>query len=299
MILVSGGTGFVGSAIVRALLAKGEKVAVLGRDAAKIRSVIGWEVDAREADVRNPDALREAMREIDVVVNAVQFPTMPIEVKRRGWTFEEVDLRGTCNQVDAASAAGVRRFVYLSGVGAEENAERHWFRTKWQAEQYVRQSNMEWSIVRPTWVYGPNDNSLNRILGFGNYLPFIPLFGDGNNEMQPVFVEDVGWVAAEAATRQQAVGKVIELGGPDVMTFNDVINTALEVMGRKRPILHQPVFVGKVAGACASILPRPPLTPDAVEFIIQPAVADNTVLEETLAPKLTPLREGLETYLKK
>jgi uncharacterized protein YbjT (DUF2867 family) len=121
MILVSGGTGFVGSAVVKYLLDRGEEVAVLGRDASKIRSVFGH-VEARQADVREPTSLQQAMQGIDVVVNAVQFPTSPIEVPGRGWTFEAVDYRGTVNQIEAAKAAGVRRFVYVSGVGARPSS---------------------------------------------------------------------------------------------------------------------------------------------------------------------------------
>jgi NADH dehydrogenase len=297
MILVAGGTGLVGSAIVRCLLDKGEEVAVLGRDAAKTRQMFGERVQARQADVRDPEALRSAMQGIDVVVNAVQLPTSPIEVPRKGWTFQETDYRGTVNQVDAAKAAGVRRFVYLSGVGAAADASKHWFRFKHQAEEHLRASGLEWVVIRPTWVYGPRDHALNRLLGFTKYLPFLPLFGDGEQAMQPVFVDDVGRVAAEAATRPEAANQLFELGGPEVLSMNDVLKTAMDVAGRRRPILHQPMFVGKIAGTLAGVLPTPPLSADAVDFIAAPAVADTANLERVLAPRLTPLREGLQTYL--
>ncbi len=137
MILVSGGTGFVGSAVVKYLLDSGEEVAVLGRDASKIRSEFS-RVEPRQADVREPSTLTQAMEGIDVVVNTVQFPTSPIEVPRKGWTFEAIDYQGTVNQIEAAKAAGVRRFVYVSGVGAGPNAEKHWFRYKYQAEQHLQ-----------------------------------------------------------------------------------------------------------------------------------------------------------------
>jgi len=298
MILVAGGTGFVGSAVVRELRQRGEVVAVLGRDARRIRDRFGADVEAREADVRQPAALAEAVRGADAVVNAVQFPNSPIENKRRGWTFEEVDLNGTRHLVDAARAAGVKRFVYVSGIGAAPEAARHWFRFKWQAEQYVAASGLDWVVVRPTWVYGPNDNSLNRLLRFGRFLPFIPTFGNGKQAMQPVFIDDVARVIADAVLRPEAKNRLFELGGPEVMTMDDVLKTALSVMGKRRPILHQPVFVGKLLGRLASLLPSPPLTADAVEFIVTPAVADNSLVEEVLKPALTPLREGLSTYLK-
>jgi NADH dehydrogenase len=297
MILVSGGTGFVGSAIVAELMKRGEPVAVLGRDAAKARNAFAEPVEVREADVTKPQTLQAAMAGIDTVVNAVQFPTSPIEVPRKGWTFEQVDFQGTVNQVDAAKSAGVRRFVYVSGVGAADNAEKHWFRFKWLAEEHLRNSGLEWAIIRPTWVFGPRDHALNRLIGFTNFLPFLPLFGDGRQPMQPVFVDDVGRVVADAATKPEAANQLFELGGPEVMSMNDVLKTALAVKGRKRPILHQPMFVGKAIGSVARFLPTPPLTPDAVEFIAAPAVADDADLRRVLNTELTSLRDGLRTYM--
>ena len=297
MILVSGGTGFVGSAIVDELLRRGEAVAVLGRSASKVRERFGDRVAAREGDVREPATLSAAMDGVDVVVNAVQFPNSPIENRRKGWTFEEVDLKGTRHQVDAAKAAGVRRFVYVSGVGAARDADRHWFRFKWEAEKYLQDSGLEWCIVRPTWVYGPGDVSLNRFVGFARRLPFVPMFGDGEQAMQPVFIDDVARVVADAASRPEAAARLFELGGPDVMSMNDVIATALDVAAKPKRVLHQPEFVGKAMGSLLSALPSPPLSADAIQFITSPAVADNTAVIEALHPRLTPLREGLATYL--
>ncbi len=299
MILVAGGTGFVGSAVVRELLRRGEKVAVVGRDAARTRARFGAGVDARAADVREAAGLASAFSAVDVVVNAVQFPNSPIENRRKGWTFEEVDLKGTKNQVDAAKQAGVRRFVYLSGVGAAPDAARHWFRFKWEAEQHLINSGLEWVVIRPTWVFGPDDSSLNRILGFGRFLPFIPTFGNGKQAMQPVFIDDVGRVTADCALKPEAANQLFELGGPDVMTMDEVFKAALAAMGRRRPILHQPVMAGKLIGRVAGALPSPPLTADSVEFITAAAVADNANLERVLNARLTPLKEALATYLGK
>lgn len=298
MILVSGGTGFVGSAIVRELLARGADVAVLGRDAAKIRETFGERVEAREANVREPQTLAAAMRGIDVVVNAVQFPGSPVENRRKGWTFEEIDLKGTRHQVDAARAAGARRFVYLSGVGASKESDRHWFRYKWEAESYRRSSGLEWVIVRPTWVYGPDDVSLNRFLAFAKVLPFVPMFGNGEQMMQPIYVDDIGRIGADAALKPEAANELFEAGGPDQLSMNDVVRTALEVRGKKRMILHQPAAIGKALGTVASALPGARLSADTVAFITEPAIADNARLIEVLHPRLTPLRDGLATYLR-
>ncbi|MDP9237108.1 MAG: NAD(P)H-binding protein [Chloroflexota bacterium] len=297
MILVSGGTGFVGSAIARELLRRGEKVAVLGRDAEKIRKRFDGQVEARAGDVRDPSTLATAMQGVDIVINAVQFPGSPIERRSKGWTFEEVDLKGTRHQVDAAKTAGAHRFVYVSGAGASREADKHWFRYKWEAEKYLQDSGLEWVVVRPTWIFGPGDVSLNRFLGLGKMLPVIPMFGSGKQDMQPVFIDDVGRAVADAALKPEAANRLFEIGGPEVVSMNDVVKTALSVQGKQRPLLHQPVAIGKLLGSVASMLPGAPLSADAIDFITEPATADNTAVQEVLHVRLTPLREGLATYL--
>lgn len=300
MILVAGGTGFIGAAIVRELMRQRfAPVAVLSRVPSKVsRRFPEFTLEARGGDVTDPASLPGALQGIETVINCVQFPTSPIEIPRKGWTFENVDYRGTVNLVEAAKAAGVKRFVYLSGVGAAPDADRHWFRFKWQAEEAVRSSGIPYTILRPTWVYGPEDVALNRFLGFAKFLPFIPTFGNGKQLMQPVFVEDVGKAVVACLQTPAAVDQTFEIGGPEVMTMDEVIRTALEVAGKRRFILHQPVFVGKVLGRLASVLPNPPLSADAVDFITHSAVADNGPLLAALGIRLTPLREGLASYLR-
>lgn len=298
MIIVSGGTGFVGSAVVHELLRRGSKVAVLGRDLAKTRSRFhGQAVDTRQGDVRDKDSLRAAFNGAETVVNAVQFPNSPIENKRKGWTFEQFDYQGTLNQLEAAKAAGVQRFIYISGVGAAPDAEEHWFRLKWQAEEAIRQSGIAHVIIRPTWVYGREDVALNRFVGFARRLPFVPMFGDGKQLMQPVFVNDLANLVASAVDKAEATGLTFEVGGPEVLSMNAVIEIALNVAGMRKPVLHQPVFVGKLLGSFLQFLPGPPLTRDAIDFITHEATADNSAMQRVFAPQLTTLEEGLSSYL--
>lgn len=298
MILVTGGTGFVGATAVRELARRGKPVAVLSRDADKVaRRFPGLALEARQGDVRDLTGLRAAFAGVEAVINCVQFPNSPIENKRRGYTFEQIDYLGTVNQLLAAREAGVRRFVYVSGAGAAPDAPKHWFVFKWRAEEAVRASGITHVILRPTWVYGREDAALNRFLGFARRLPFVPTFGDGQQLMQPLFVEDLAWLLADTLERAEADNQTFEAGGPERMSMDDVIRTALEVAGLRRPILHQPVALGKLLATFLQLLPGPPLTPDAIDFITGEAVADNAALERVFGPRLTPLREGLATYL--
>ena len=299
MILVAGGTGFIGAGIVRELRRRGQPVAVLTRETSRARKRFpDLDLQFREGDVRDPNTLKEAVRGAETVIGCQQFPNSPIENPSRRYTFEEVDARGTENLLEAAKAAGVRRYVYLSGTGAAPDAKYHWFRAKWRAETAVRDSGITYTILRPSWVYGPEDKALNRFLGMSRFLPFVPLVGNaGKQRLQPVFIDDVGRAVAEALIHPTADNQVFELGGPDVLTMKEIVRAALDVAGRRRLLLAAPKPMMKLLASLIQFAPGRPLTPDAVEFITMDALADPTRAEHVLGMRMTPLREGLATYL--
>ncbi len=299
MILVAGGTGFVGSGIVRELARRGRRVAVLTRSASQAKRFPGIEVEYREGDVNWPESLAAAMQGVEAVVGCQQFPNSPIEDPGRGYTFEKVDAEGTENLVRAAKAAGAGRYVYLSGAGAAPEG-RHWFRAKWRAETAVRESGLTYTILRPSWVYGPEDKSLNKFLGMSRFLPFVPLIGNaGKQRMQPVFIDDVGRAVAESLDNPAAANQLFDVGGPDVMSMTDVVRTALQVAGRRRLLLSSPKPLMKLFASVLQFAPGRPLTPDAVDFIAADALADPADIQQKLGLRATPLSEGLATYLGK
>jgi uncharacterized protein YbjT (DUF2867 family) len=299
MILIAGGTGFVGGGIVRELARRGKPVAVLTHSTARAKRFPGLDLDFREGDVTRPESLALAMHGVESVVGSQQFPNSPIENPSEGYTFEKVDAEGTENLVRAAKAAGVKRYVYLSGAGAAPEGP-HWFRAKWRAETAVRESGLTYTILRPSWVYGPEDRSLNRFLSMSRFLPFVPLIGNaGKQRMQPVFIDDVGRAVAESLDNPAAADQIFELGGPDVMSMTDVVRTALQVAGRKRLLLSSPKPVMKLVASVLQFAPGRPLTPDAVEFITGDALGDPAAIQRALGLRVTPLREGLATYLGK
>lgn len=298
MILVAGGTGFVGAGIVRELARRGKPVTVLSRNAEKAaKRFPGLAVEYREGDVTEPATLSAALAGFDAVVGCQQFPNSPIENPGKGYTFERVDAEGTENLVAAAKAAGVKQYVYLSGAGASPEG-RHWFQAKWRAETSVRESGLTYTILRPSWVYGPEDHALNRFLGMSRFLPFVPLIGAaGKQRMQPVFVDDVGRAVAESLDNPAAANQLFDLGGPEVMSMSDVVRTTLQVAGRKRLLISSPKPVMKLVASVLQFAPGRPLTPNAVDFITGEALADPTEIQQKLGLKVTPLRDGLATYL--
>jgi NADH dehydrogenase len=301
MILVAGGTGFLGSAIVRGLVSRGESVALLSHRPEEAASrFAGQGVEIRPGDARFAPSLAAAVRGVDTIVSCMQFPNFPVENAAHGETFEEVDARGNQRLVSAARTAAVRKYCYLSGVGAAPDGRYHWLRSKWRAEEAVRESGLIYTILRPSLVYGPGDHSLNRLAGVARRLPFLPVAGNGNQALQPVFVEDVATACLESIVGSSAANQTLEIGGPDVFTMDEVLKTMLEVMGEKKPLVHTPLTVLRAAGAIAELLPMRsrPLSRDAVTFISMDALADNGPLLSALPElRLTPLRDGLSTYL--
>ncbi len=295
-VLVAGGTGLLGREITRALLDAGHEATVASRSKPR-----GQRIDPRalwvEADVTKPAGLAEVLRGFDAVVDAVQFPNSPVENPKKGFTFERIDLGGTKNLADAAKAAGVPQFIGLSGVGAAENAPYHWLRYKWQEEQHIQTSGLNYTIFRPSWIYGPDDVSLNRFLGFAKWLPFIPVIGNGKTRINPLLVSDLAAHVTAAIANPNASNWVFEIGGPAVLTMDSVIRAALEASGKRRLMLHNPKPLMKLVASVLQHAPGRPLTPDAIEFITMDGIADTTALTQVFGLKLHSLQEGLATYL--
>jgi NADH dehydrogenase len=297
MILVAGGTGFIGSAAVRRLVAAGSDVAVMTAHPSKR----GGRIEAIGAravagDVTDAASLRRATRGADTVIQALTFPTFPVQKPRRGFTFEEFDHLGTERLARAAAQAGAARFVYVSGSGAAPDASKVWYRAKWGGEEAVRATGIDHVILRPSWLYGPEDRALNRFVAFARWAPFVPVIGHGRQRLQPVLVDDVAEAIVQAARPGGPVG-TFEIGGPEVLTMNEVLRALLEALGKRKPLLHFPAWMPKAAGFVLQVLPTPPLSPGAVDFLTGDALADVEPLIAAFHLELTPFREGLASYL--
>ncbi len=157
---------------------------------------------------------------------------------------------------------------------------------------------MTWVIFRVSWVFGPEDVSLNRFLRMSRFLPFVPMIGNPSKQrVQPVFVDDLARAVAEAVDSPAAANRLFEIGGPQALSMAELIRVALEVAGRRRFLLPAPKGLMKLTAAILQHLPGRPLTPDAVDFVTMDAIADPSEAQRVLGIQMTPLREALETYL--
>ncbi len=296
-IVVTGGTGFIGREVVERLLeVGGHEVSVTSRDPGR-SDPWGGRVRLVQAFAGDATSLGKAFARAEVVVHAIQFPNHPVENPAKGLTYLEVDGRGTVTAAKVAKAMGVRRFVYLSGAGAGQGRPQPWFQAKDMAEAAIREAGLEHALLRPSWIYGPRDRSMNRFVLFCRYLPVVPVIGDGTTPVYPIYVKDVARCVAEAAVREDAKALALELGGPERLTMDQIIHTVQSVLKKRRLLLHHPAKLMKLLVLPMQILPQPMLSPTAIDFITQEVDIDPKPAMAYFGFPFRRLEEGLRDYL--
>ncbi len=290
MILVTGGTGFVGPKIVHKLRTDGRDVRCLVRDRSRGREVASWGAEIVEGDVTDRASVEAAVAGCDVVVHLVA-----IIVGRRE-DFERVMEEGTRNVVDVAKAAGVRRFILMSALGTSDETRDlvPYYHAKWEMERAVRDSGLEHVIFRPSFVFGPDGGALQQFSRLARLSPVTPIVGSGKQRLQPIWVDDVAAYFAAAVDEPAAANRTFELGGPDVVTWNELWARLKRSRGLRRPSLHVPTSILRVQATVLERLPSPPVTRDQLTML---EAGDNVVSDssavETFRLPLVPLDEQL------
>jgi uncharacterized protein YbjT (DUF2867 family) len=278
LVVVFGGSGFIGSHLVRALAKRGKRVRVamrrphLGHELRVLGDV--GQVQLVQANVRYPESVARAVEGASAVVNLVG-----LLYEKGSQKFGAVQAEGARTIAEAAKATGIKRFVHVSAIGADANSRSAYGRTKAQAEHAVRMALPSAAILRPSIVFGPEDGFFNRFADMAKFSPFLPAIGGGKTRFQPVYVQDVADAIANALDREDAQGRTFELGGPQVYSFKELLNFITTTIERPRALLPLPFGVAGTMGAFADAAFRlypfagPPLTGDQVEMLKQ----DNVV----------------------
>jgi uncharacterized protein YbjT (DUF2867 family) len=299
IVALAGGSGFIGRAIARRLVAGGIHVRVLTRNPESAGARLNLpEVEFVGADIATPTTLTHALRGANAIVDAIQFEGYPVENPRRGLTFERIDYGGVVALIDAAKQAGVDRFIYVSGAAADEKSVHPGFRAKGQAERAIRESGLTYTIFRPSLVYGPEDKVVN---GLARALRFAPIFGvpgTGRQKVQPVLVDDLAACVMLALSGRGRNG-TYEIGGPELMTFDEMMRVIMDASHHRRPLFHIPEGVMRAAGTVLEKLPTPLLSRDAVTFVTADNACDNKPLVDEFGINLTPARIGMSYLAKK
>ncbi len=289
-VLVTGGTGFVGPHIVSAIVAAGHDVRVLERKPGTWQRAGLPSQEAVQGDMTDAASLRRAVEGQDVVVHLVAI----IAGKRQ--EFERIMEQGTRHLVTAAKEAGVQRFVLMSALGTTEETKDlvPYYHAKWDMEQTVKASGLEYVIFRPSFVFGREGGTLKVFRRIAKLAPVTPIVGPGTERIQPIWVDDVAAYFAAAIDKPEAANRTFELGGPDTVTWNELWSRLKQALGNRRPSVHIPFGLMRLQAAVTERLPKAPITRDMLKML---AAGDNVVTNsdavDTFKLPLVPLDEML------
>jgi uncharacterized protein YbjT (DUF2867 family) len=276
VILVTGGSGFVGPKVVHALRAAGKDVRCLVRRPDKEQTLKSWGCELVQGDMTDADSLRRAVEDCDTVVHLVAI------IVGKPDDFRRIMEQGTRDLVAAAKEAGARRFVLMSALGTSEETKDlvPYYHAKWDMEQTIKGSGLEHVIFRPSFVFGRDGGVLPMFIRQVRWSPVTPIVGSGDNRLQPIWVDDVAAYFARGVDEPAAANQTFELGGPDVVTWNGLYERIQHVLGKRRATVHLPFGLVRVGATVAELLPSPPVTRDQLAMLEH---GDNVVTNDAAA----------------
>jgi uncharacterized protein YbjT (DUF2867 family) len=275
-VAVTGANGFVGRHVIARLLVGGHDVRALISErpgAEKELPSSGEKLDVRRADVRRPESLRGAFDGIEAVVHTVAVPT------ERKQKFAEVNVAGVAHVVAEARRAGVGRIVHMGALGADPASPYPYLKSKGEGEALVIASGIAYVVLQPSLLFGEGDDFFPR-LAFSLMFPVVPVPGDGNARFQPVHVEDIAKALVAAVERREISG-VHQIGGPEPVTYDEMLAETMRATGKRRPTIHVPVLLMKPpAVVMGLVMPDPPVTVAQLDLL----AVDNTPRRNALEP---------------
>lgn len=277
-ILVTGAAGFLGNNVVRRLAEQGKPVRAMVRNvdkAEKRLADVKDKIEIVQGDVADREGLKTLMRDVSTVIHLVA-----IALEKGGQTYEAVNYQGTVNVVDAAQAAGVPRFIYMSQNGADPNHFSRFLRSKGRAQEYVASSGLQWTALRPSVIFGTQDEFFNSIARMVRLTPLVfPNIGGGTAQFQPVSVHDVAEATVRCVDNDDTIGKAFPLGGLEVLTLKEIEQRILKAMGTNRILIPGPTWLLKPAVfVMEKVLPGSPVSTTLLELLKVPNIVSDNAL---------------------
>jgi uncharacterized protein YbjT (DUF2867 family) len=286
-ILVTGGTGVIGEGAIPELIARGHSVRLLSRNAEE--DARQWKgVEAFPGNVSDPETLRGAADQCDAILHIAGIVAeTPPDV-----TFAKVNVEGTRHILDEAQRAGATRFIFVSSLGADIG-KSDYHRSKREAEELVRSSPLQWTIVRPGNVYGPGDEVISTMLKMVRALPAIPLIDGGDQKFQPIWHEDLAKILAGVVERGDLAGEVLEAAGSDITTMRELIEQFGEITGRSPVKIPLPMALVQWTSRLGSMLVEMPVDDNKLTMLGETNVVRGRSAAEVVGVETTPLPDGL------
>jgi uncharacterized protein YbjT (DUF2867 family) len=293
-IFVTGGTGFVGREIVRQLHGIGHRVRCLVRDVERAKAVLPSSVALHPGDLSDPESLADGVKGCQSVIHLVG-----IIVEKGRSTFERVHVQGTQDMVRAAARGEIRQFIHMSALGSRDDAPSRYHQTKYRAEQIVKGSGMDWTIFRPSVIFGPGDRFVNLLARIIQSSPVVPVIGRGETKIQPISVRNVASCFALAVGNPVSYQEIYELGGPQRLTYMQVYQIISNILEKKKKSIHIPISLIK-PGALISelLLPRPPITREQLKLLQEDNICDSINAIRDFNLEFQGFEEGVREFLK-
>ena len=296
-ILVTGASGFVGRHLSQQLCQQGHRVLALSRQGsmpAELCQHSPGSIEALRGDVVSGEGLAEAMQHAQAVVHLVGI----IEERGSEVTFEKVHVEGTRNVVSAAREADIERFVQMSALGVREDSESRYLSSKARAEALVQESQLAWTIFRPSLIFGLGDDFFGRVLkNLVSAAPIVPQIGDGHFPFRPVWVGDVTAAFSQALFEAASIGQSYDLVGPQEYSFRELLELMQRALKQNKPIIPVPLSLMKLAVPMMQILPKPPITRDQFLMLLEGSTADPSKAQQAFALPMRTLPETLPDIL--
>jgi len=291
-IFISGATGFVGGHLCKELLARGHTLRLLSHNT---KTAASGGVEFFGGDVTTAADCATGAAGCDAVVNLVGIIR---EFPQRGVTFERLHVEATRNMLAAAEQNGIRRYLQMSALGSRPAAVSGYHRSKYQAEELVVASGLDYTIFRPSLIFGPKDAFVNMLAGFIRSFSVVPVIGDGKYRMQPIAADDVARCFAIALEKPETVGKAYNLCGPDRLNYLEIVDVVAKVLGRHFILkMKNPLLLMQFVTPILEQFPFYPVTSDQITMLLEESICDGS-WHETFGFKPIGFEEGIRTYLK-
>jgi uncharacterized protein YbjT (DUF2867 family) len=295
MILITGGTGFVGSHLIKRLRMNDITVRAVVRSPERAQALKNLGVDVVPGELSDSNSLEKAASGCERVVHLVG-----IIQESAGATFQSVHVDGTRNVLNSAKKAGVRHFFFQSALGTRPGAKSAYHKTKWEAEELVRAGSIPFTILRPSLIYGPGDQFTIRLSETIRLSPVLPIVGSGKSKIQPIYIDDVVSCIEKALTSDSYMNEMYEIGGPEQLTYEEITVAIAKALGVRRPKFHVPLhFLKTAARVLEAVHPRPPLTVDQLNMLQEDNVCSLRDIRDAFGVEPIRFEEGLSKFLRK
>ena len=273
------------------MAAAGHSVRALVREGSEDKLSVTEGVEVHHGDITDAASLVGALEGCDAVIHLVGIIR---EFPGRGVTFKKMHVEGTENVLEAAEEQGVSRYLHMSSNGTRERSNTGYHRTKWQAEESVRNSNLEWTIFRPSLIFAQGSEFVHMLSEVIRRLPVVPVIGDGQYRMQPVALKEVASTFVKALELPETINKIYHLGGGESYSYDEILDLTSQAMGKGLATkIHQPLFMIKPVIKVMQISEHFPITSDQLTMLIEGNVCAPTEWQDTFGLKATSYAEGI------